>query len=233
MENTALKTCTKCKQTKSLEEFVKDNRRKDGHATICKECRRKADRERYQKLKEDNAFMERKREHNRNYKIKHKEEVDAYNAEYRMRPEVVERMREYNQNRKSTNSLIDKFRDIVHRCQSRAREKNIPCSITWQDIQEIYVTECPILEIPLDWNSSFTGRTDYTPSIDRIIPELGYVKGNIKIISNLANMMKSSSTFDQLQTFAKNILKYINCEEIVQATENNESVELQDKEPVR
>lgn len=45
--------------------------------------------------------------------------------------------------------------------------------------------------------------------------------------------MKSSATFDQLQTFAKNILKYINCEEIVQATENNKSVELQDKEPVR
>lgn len=30
------KTCSRCGQTKSLDEFVKDNRRKDGHATICR-----------------------------------------------------------------------------------------------------------------------------------------------------------------------------------------------------
>ena len=47
-----MKTCSRCGETKPLEEFVKDNRRKDGHATICKECRRKKDRERYQQLKE-------------------------------------------------------------------------------------------------------------------------------------------------------------------------------------
>lgn len=45
--------------------------------------------------------------------------------------------------------------------------------------------------------------------------------------------MKNKATVEQLQKFASNIMKYMNGEDIVQTTENNESVELQDKEPVR
>lgn len=145
-------------------------------------------------MKNDPEFLKKKRESNRRYKINNKEKIDDYNTEYRMRPEVVERMYNYNQNRKSKEELTDKFRDIVHRCQSRAREKGFPCTITWKDIKDIYTDICPLLEIPLNWNSCSEGRDDYTPSIDKLIPELGYVKGNIRIISNLANMMKSSAT---------------------------------------
>ena len=68
--------------------------------------------------------------------------------------------------------------------------------------------------------------------MDKIIPELGYVKGNVRIISTLANTMKSNATKDQLLTFAKNIESYMNGEDIVQTTENLESVELEDKEPL-
>lgn len=45
--------------------------------------------------------------------------------------------------------------------------------------------------------------------------------------------MKNNATYEQLANFAKNIMTYMNGEDIVQTTENNESVELQDKEPVR
>lgn len=227
-----MKTCSKCGETKPLDEFVKDNRRKDGHATICKECRRIKDRERYQKLKEDDAWMERHREHGRTYKKRHKDKVDAYNAEYRMRPEVCEYKRNWNQNRQQKASLERKLKDMVRRCEDRALEKNFPCTITWEYLKTLYTETCPLLEIPLNWNSSSTGRNEYTPSIDKIIPELGYVEGNVRIISNLANMMKSYATKEQLLTFAKNIEKYMNCEEIVQTIENNESIELEDKEPL-
>lgn len=230
MDKVIMKTCSRCNETKPLEEFVKDNRRKDGHATICKECRRKKDRERYQQLKEDEAFMERHREHGRKYKERHKDKVEAYNAEYRMRPEVCERLRNWHQNRQQIISLEQKLKDMLHRCQTRANEKGFPCTITWKDLEKIYTEKCPLLEIPLNWNSCANGRDEFTPSIDKIIPELGYIPGNVRIISNLANMMKSYANKEQLLTFAKNIEKYINCEEIVQTIENNESIEQEDKE---
>ena len=174
----------------------------------------------------------RHREHGRKYKELHKDKIKEYSAEYNLRPEVCERKREWHQTKQKSMSLDSKFKDMVSRCQKRSLEDNLEFNITWEDLKALYVEECPILKIPLNWNSCSEGRDEHTPSVDKIIPELGYVKGNIRIISNLANMMKSYASKEQLLTFAENIESYMNCEEIVQATENNESVEIQDKEPV-
>lgn len=212
------KICCSCKKEKPIEEFVKDNRKKDGYSSLCKECKRKRDNERYQILKLDPEYRKRRNEANQRSKLKHKDRVDKYNQEYNLRPEVVERKRNWQQERNAKSDLITRFRDIVHRCQARAKEKNVPCTIKWTDIQDIYTEICPLLEIPIKWDRT-SGRDNFTPSIDRIIPEKGYVPGNIKIISNLANMMKSSATKEQLYTFAKNIKKYMEGEEIVQTIE--------------
>lgn len=45
--------------------------------------------------------------------------------------------------------------------------------------------------------------------------------------------MKSSATREQIEIFCKNIPKYLDSEEIVQPIENKESIELEDKEPLR
>ena len=89
---------------------------------------------------------------------------------------------------------------------------------------------CELLNIPLNWNDG--PRDKNTPSLDRIIPELGYVKGNVKIISNLANTMKNCASAQELLTFSKNINKYMNKEDIVRPAENIESAEQEDKEPL-
>lgn len=88
--------------------------------------------------------------------------------------------------------------------KSQCKKRNIPFDITVDDLH--IPTTCPLLEIPLTCTVG-EGRLDSTMSIDRIIPELGYVKGNVRIISDLANRMKNSATPAQLKTFAKNILK--------------------------
>ena len=44
------KVCTRCGKIKPLEDFVKDNRRKDGRGSICYECKRIKDKEEITRL---------------------------------------------------------------------------------------------------------------------------------------------------------------------------------------
>ena len=106
------KICRCCKKEKLIEEFVKDNRSKDGYSTQCKECKKIESNERYNRLKNDPEFRKKHNESNRKSKLKNKEHVDEYNAEYRMRPEVIERMQKYHQERNKKSDLITRYRDI-------------------------------------------------------------------------------------------------------------------------
>jgi hypothetical protein len=88
------------------------------------------------------------------------------------------------------------------RAKARAYKKNVPFTISIWDI-EIPET-CPYLGVPLTGK----GPSCYnTPSIDRIIPSLGYIPGNIEVVSMLANRMKNNATIGQLVTFAKAVLE--------------------------
>lgn len=44
----------------------------------------------------------------------------------------------------------------------------------------------------------------YAPSIDKIIPALGYVPGNVMVISLRANTLKNNATLAELQTLVAN-----------------------------
>jgi hypothetical protein len=46
-----MKTCSKCLQSKEPSAFQKQSRAKDGLKSWCKECAKKANQDRYQKLK--------------------------------------------------------------------------------------------------------------------------------------------------------------------------------------
>lgn len=90
---------------------------------------------------------------------------------------------------------------LLSSARDRARKRGIPFSLTVEDI--VIPTHCPILNIPLTRNLGAHGGTSSSASVDRIIPELGYVRGNIQVISLLANNMKSSASVEQLKQFAK------------------------------
>ena len=70
-------------------------------------------------------------------------------------------------------------------------------------------THCPYLNVELLTDTKNNLSPNYY-SIDRIDSSKGYIKGNIQIISRLANTMKNNATEEQLITFAKNILKIYN-----------------------
>jgi hypothetical protein len=70
-------------------------------------------------------------------------------------------------------------------------------------------THCPYLGIKLSYNKKDEKLDNYR-SIDRIDNSKGYVKGNLQVISHLANKIKTSLTIEQLITFSQNVIKIHN-----------------------
>lgn len=101
--------------------------------------------------------------------------------------------------------IINKSKYMLRAAKFRAKVNNIPFNI---DISDIIIPEyCPILGIKISLDERQGDMKG--PSLDKIIPELGYIKGNIEVICRKANMMKLNCTFEELKLFSKNILKYI------------------------
>lgn len=89
---------------------------------------------------------------------------------------------------------------VLMSAKSRAKAKGVPFDIELSDI--VIPDVCPVLGIPLFWGDKLTNNT---PSIDRLIPEKGYVKGNCVVISMKANRLKNNATKEELEA----ILKYL------------------------
>jgi hypothetical protein len=89
---------------------------------------------------------------------------------------------------------------LYHISKSRAKRKGIEHTITIDDI--IIPVKCPILNIELD-HSRNKGRRYNGASLDRIDSTKGYVKGNVQVISDLANRMKTDATPEQLLAFGE------------------------------
>ena len=93
---------------------------------------------------------------------------------------------------------------LWYRAKESSKIRNKEFNLEVEDI--IIPTYCPYLNIELLTSPENTNHSDYY-SIDRIDSSKGYVKGNIQIISRLANTMKNNATTEQLITFSQNVLK--------------------------
>ena len=88
--------------------------------------------------------------------------------------------------------------------RDRAKAKGVPFSLTADDFD---IPEfCPVLGIKL---ATGTGRgpAPHSPTLDRIDLRLGYVAGNVQVISSRANAMKNDANPDELRRFAAWVLK--------------------------
>lgn len=83
--------------------------------------------------------------------------------------------------------------------QRRAKRDGLPCTITRDDI--VIPECCPVLRVKLVAGNRKGPRPD-APSLDRIDPKLGYIPGNVQVISHMANSMKRDATAEQLISFA-------------------------------
>jgi hypothetical protein len=83
----------------------------------------------------------------------------------------------------------------------RAKKDGVPFNINPQDIK--IPEKCPLLGISLIQRKG-SGTNHGSPTLDRIIPSLGYVSGNVQVISSKANLMKNDSTLEEMELLVKN-----------------------------
>lgn len=94
---------------------------------------------------------------------------------------------------------------LYHASKQRAKRNGLPFNLELSDITIPSV--CPILGIELVKGNG--GVHNASPTLDKVVPELGYVKGNVQVVSHLANTMKSNASAEHLQAFVDNIMDYM------------------------
>lgn len=89
-------------------------------------------------------------------------------------------------------------REMWMGARSRAREKGIEFSI--EEWEVCLPKFCPVFGIYLQVG---TKAHQASPTLDRIDPTKGYVSGNVMVISQKANTMKSNATPAEMRRLAK------------------------------
>lgn len=109
-------------------------------------------------------------------------------------------------NYRRDNPVIVQTADMVKNARQRAKDKNLAFNIDHNYIRSITPSHCPIFNTKLEWSvQRGNGHRSLpnSPSLDRIDPSKGYVKGNVWIISNRANAIKNDASHEELKLVAE------------------------------
>lgn len=89
---------------------------------------------------------------------------------------------------------------MLKQAKKRAKKEGIPCDLMEEDIP--IPKYCPVFPwIALQFAEHRS--TNNSPSLDKVIPERGYVKGNVRVISNKANRLKCNCSLYELELLVK------------------------------
>lgn len=128
----------------------------------------------------------------------------AYSKLYQKRPDKQKMLKE------KRNRYLLKYpeRRLLAKIKFRCKAEGIPFDLEYEDI--VIPSHCPVLGMPIEVGAGKqekgVTRKPHFASVDRIDPKLGYVKGNIQVMSLLANQMKNDASPEQLIMFAQWVL---------------------------
>jgi hypothetical protein len=191
-KNQATKFCSRCKKTKPTKEFSSSG---NTLRKWCKDCLLK--RSVYQKNNRERINANAKR-----YLDKHPEAREKLRKRGRTYyhshvEEQHTRASQWRQKNTSVCLLGDIRKRVIKFCLPFDVDAKYLDSIRPQgDI-------CPLLGIKMVQNKGVL--KDNSITIDRLIPELGYIKGNVLWCCYKANRMKNNATLDELKLLTKNL----------------------------
>jgi hypothetical protein len=151
------------------------------------------------------ANKEKKREQGRIWEANNKDKVKAYRIKRieRLKKENPELL--YASTRKWEKNNPEKV--LFRSAKARSVKYKLDFNI---EIEDVVIPEyCPLLGIKLEPREGGHGPKDSSPSLDRIDNTKGYIKGNVWVVSWLANKMKATATNEQLLTFSVNVQSWL------------------------
>jgi hypothetical protein len=136
----------------------------------------------------------------------HKEQANAnrsalYYADHEQNKEK-QKVRNYD-------SRIDTpWRKLLHSARQRACKKKVPFFLTDAWGEKSWTGRCAITNLPFEIGLRTSGPKMFSPSIDRIVPSLGYVPENCRFVLWAVNAFKSVGTDQDMILIARAILEY-------------------------
>jgi len=101
------------------------------------------------------------------------------------------------------------FPQMVSNAKIRSKADGRIFNISTEYIKSIFPKDarCPVLGVKFDMTLKKGGTQKHSPTLDKIIPEKGYVKGNLIIVSWIVNRIKGDVNYDEMEKILKYYLK--------------------------
>lgn len=115
-------------------------------------------------------------------------------------------LNDYNKKKRATPEGWVK--QAIRTIRGRAKRKGMEFNIDRTDLKLPQI--CPVLGIPILLGVGGSGmKAPNSPSVDRFDNTKGYIKGNVRVISNRANILKRDATLEEMRA----IVRYMEIEE--------------------
>ena len=88
--------------------------------------------------------------------------------------------------------------------KNRAKRNSIEINIEWSDIPDPNLSMCPVFGTK--YTMGLKNKSEFSATVDRINPSLGYIKGNIQLLSSLANTIKSDADYLMIERIGKAVV---------------------------
>lgn len=189
--NKQILTCTDCGQKKQIDFFYKTNK------SICKTCLAKKHKQYEIDNRERTRLEWLKKDEIKCSSCKTVKPIKNFNK-YGHRCKKCIKKYTTAKYRRDKKILQEKYianieRKLLIAIKTRCKKLGIPFNLEESDI--IIPEYCPVLGIKLEICAKQSKGS--SPSVDRLIPKLGYTKGNIRVISRRANTIKNDATIDE------------------------------------
>ena len=184
-----MKTCGKCKQIRDDQDFHKNRSKANGVDWACKYCKQQ--------------WAINHRENGRLAASKYRKSTlgRKTRSTYWHSERAKQLAREVGRRARKRDPLYF----LLKSAEKRAKQNGLPFTLTREDFLPLPET-CPVYGTPLVYGSAI--RTNASATLDKIIPEKGYVKGNVKIVSWRANTLKNAATLNDLKALVRYVEIY-------------------------